>query len=88
VSQHDVLPILMRRCTVCHGARRREGELDLRTRASILRGGKSGPAIDLAHPDDSRLLKRIRSGEMPPRTRLVEASVKPVDPAEAEILAR
>lgn len=88
VSQHNVLPILLRHCTVCHGSRRKEGGLDLRTRASILLGGKTGPAIDLAHPDDSRLLKRIRAGEMPPHTRLVEASVKPVDPAETEVLAR
>jgi mono/diheme cytochrome c family protein len=47
VTQHDVIPILLRRCTVCHGARRQEGGLDLRTKASMLRGGKSGPAIVL-----------------------------------------
>jgi mono/diheme cytochrome c family protein len=26
-------------CSVCHGARRQEGGLDLRTRASMLKGG-------------------------------------------------
>ena len=45
LTQHDVLPILLRRCTVCHGIRRQEGGLDLHTRATMLRGGKSGPAI-------------------------------------------
>ena len=88
MTQHDVIPILLRHCTVCHGTRRKEGDLDLRTKASMVRGGKSGPAVDLAHPDDSLLLKKIRAGEMPPHQRLVEASVKPVEPAEADVIAR
>src|SRR5262249_49193839 len=33
VTQHDVLPILLRRCSACHGLRRQEGGLDLHTRA-------------------------------------------------------
>jgi mono/diheme cytochrome c family protein len=88
VTQHDVLPILFRRCTTCHGAHRQEGGLDLRTRASMLRGGKSGPAIVPGQPDKSRLIQRVRAGQMPPNDRLVEASVKPVEPAEIEALAR
>src|SRR5262249_18514576 len=40
VSQHDVIPIMLRRCTVCHGRHRQDGDLDLRTRAAILKGGK------------------------------------------------
>ena len=52
-TQHDVLPILLRRCTVCHGLRRQEGGLDLHTRAAMLRGGKSGPAIVPGKPDES-----------------------------------
>src|SRR5262249_19882148 len=58
LTQHDVLPILLRRCTVCHGAHRREGGLDLRTRAAMLRGGKSGPAIAPGKPDASRLIRK------------------------------
>jgi hypothetical protein len=54
----------------------------------MLRGGKSGPAIVPGKPDDSRLVKRIRAGEMPPHGRLVEASVKPPEPAEIDVLAR
>jgi hypothetical protein len=88
VSQHDVIPILLRRCTVCHGLRRREGGLDLRSRAAMLRGGKSGPAIVPGKPDDSLMLKKIRAGDMPPRKRLVEVSVQPIEPAETEVLAR
>jgi mono/diheme cytochrome c family protein len=66
VTEHDIIPVLYLRCTVCHGLRRQEGGLDLRTRASILKGGKSGPAMVPGHPEQSLILKRIQSGEMPP----------------------
>jgi mono/diheme cytochrome c family protein len=88
LTQHDVLPILLRRCTVCHGAYTREGDLDLRTRASMLRGGKSGPAIVPGKPEKSRLIERAQAGQMPPKDRLVEASVKPIEATEIEVLAR
>jgi mono/diheme cytochrome c family protein len=88
VTQHDVLPILFRRCTPCHGAHRQEAGLDLRTRAAMLRGGKSGPAIVPGRPEKSRLIARVRAGQMPPNDRLVEVSVKPVEPAEVEMLDR
>jgi mono/diheme cytochrome c family protein len=88
ISQHDVLPILLRRCTSCHGARRQEAGLDLRTKAAMMRGGKSGPAIVPGNPDKSLLLDKVRSGAMPPPKRLVEASVKPIEPAEIDVLAR
>jgi mono/diheme cytochrome c family protein len=88
VSQHDVGPILLRHCTVCHGPHRQEGGLDLRTRAAMLRGGKSGPAFVVGKPAESLLIKRIAAGQMPPRDRLVEASVKPIEPAETEVFSR
>ncbi len=62
LNQHDVIPILLRRCTVCHGARQQEANLDLRTKASMLRGGKSGPAIVPGKPEESLLIKKIRAG--------------------------
>ena len=88
VTQHEVIPILLRRCTVCHGARRQEGKLDLRTKASMLRGGKSGPAIVLEKPDESLVIQKIRANQMPPLTSLIEVSIKPIEPAETEILEK
>jgi hypothetical protein len=88
VTQHDVIPILLRRCTVCHGRHRQEGGLDLRTKAAMLRGGKSGPAIVPGKPDESRLVQKTRAGQMPPPDRLVEASVKPIELTEVDVLAR
>ncbi|MBM3460397.1 MAG: DUF1549 domain-containing protein, partial [Armatimonadetes bacterium] len=86
VTQHQVLPFLYLRCTVCHGNRRTEGGLDLRTRTSILKGGKSGPAIVPGNPEQSRLLQRVHAGEMPPPRRVVEVSVKPMEPAEIQLV--
>lgn len=88
VTQHDVLPVLTLRCTVCHGVRKQEADLDLRTRHSILRGGKSGPAMVPGNPDDSLILKKIHDGEMPPRRRVVAASVKPMTEREVDKLTR
>jgi mono/diheme cytochrome c family protein len=88
LTQHDVIPILFRGCTTCHGLRRQDGGLDLRTKTAMLRGGKSGPAIVPGRPAESRLMQKVRAGEMPPRDRLVEASVKPIESAEADVLER
>ena len=86
---HDqILPILLLRCTVCHGRQTREGELDLRTRESMLAGGKSGPAIVPGKPQDSLLLKRIHAKEMPPLRQIVKVSIKPMESAEIERLTR
>ncbi len=88
VSQHDVYPILLRRCTACHGLLRKEGNLDLRSKASLLRGGKSGPAMIPGKPEESLIVKKVRAEQMPPRDRLVEASVKLIEPGEIEVLVR
>jgi uncharacterized membrane protein len=88
LTQADILPILLRHCTVCHGKHRQEAGLDLRTKGTMLRGGKSGPAIIPGKPAKSLIIKKTRSGQMPPRDRLVEASVKPIEPGEMELLTR
>lgn len=86
LNQHDVLPILRLRCAICHGAQRQQADLDIRSRKSLLQGGKSGPAIVPGKPDESLLLKRIRAEEMPPHKDLAKYSVKPVTKAELATL--
>ncbi len=88
VTQHDVIPILLRHCTVCHGRHRQEGGLDLRTVSSMKKGGKSGPAFVPGKPEMSRLIQRVRASEMPPLDRLVEVSIKPIEADEIETLSR
>jgi cytochrome c553 len=86
VTQHDVIPILLLRCTPCHGRNKQEGGLDLRSKASLLKGGKSGPAAVAGKPDESLIVKRVRAEEMPPRRQLVAASVKPMEAAELKTI--
>lgn len=88
IMQHEVTPILLTRCTVCHGLRKQEAGLDLRTKESILKGGKSGPAMVLGKPEESLLIKRIKAGDMPPKQQLIVVGVKPIAPAETEKLER
>ena len=82
MNQHDVLPIFHLRCVTCHGRQRQEGGLDLRSKASMLKGGKSGPALVPGDADASLLVVKIRDQQMPPRDKLAAYSVKPVEATE------
>jgi cytochrome c553 len=86
LGEHDVIPLMLMHCTACHGTHFREAGLDLRTRASMLKGGKSGPAIVPGKPAESLILRRIRAGEMPPPKRVLEAGVTLMSAAEADRL--
>ncbi|MBI1310117.1 DUF1549 domain-containing protein [bacterium] len=88
VAQHDILPYLFTRCVVCHGKRQQEAGLDLRSVASILTGGKSGPAVVPGRPDASLILKRIHAKEMPPPKELIRAGVRPFESNETELLTK
>ena len=53
----DVLPVLGKRCFGCHGGQKDvEAELDLTTRASMLKGGESGEATLVPGKPDQSLL--------------------------------
>lgn len=65
--EKDIRPIFRAHCFDCHGASEElKGGLDLRLVRLMKRGGDSGAAIVPGKPDESYLLDRIRSGEMPP----------------------
>jgi mono/diheme cytochrome c family protein len=88
LTQHDIIPIMLSRCTVCHGLRKQDGGLALHTRAAILKGGKSGPVIVAVKPDESLLIKKIRSGEMPPRKLMLQFGIVPITDAETDRVAK
>ena len=88
VTQHEVFPYLYTRCVVCHGARRKEGDLDLRTAATMLKGGKSGPAIVPGKPNESLLLKKVHAKDMPPPRELIRAGVRPMETPEIALLTK
>src|SRR5215831_6210551 len=56
--------ILDTKCAVCHGPAQMSG-LDVRERATILKGGKRGPAIVAGSAEQSLLYKAVRrEGEL------------------------
>ena len=60
----SVLPIVQARCATCHPAAGGQAGLSLVTKAGMLRGGKSGPAIVPGDPAASLLLAKV-SGDPP-----------------------
>lgn len=86
VTEADVTPIFQMRCVTCHGKRKQEAGLDLRTQAARLKGGKSGPALVPGKPDESLLMKKIAEGVMPPPKKLFEAFVRPPNSDEVDTL--
>jgi hypothetical protein len=79
-----VQPILMQRCSACHGPEKQKGDLRVDSHDALLRGGKSGPALVAGNAPASLLVKRLLlpladEDHMPPEG-------KP-QPSPAEILA-
>lgn len=69
-NEWKAVTILQNRCTPCHGTQKQKNGLRLDNREKALLGGDSGKAIDLEHPDQSRILKHIQSkgsDRMPPK---------------------
>ncbi len=88
INQHDVLPILLLRCTTCHGARISEGGLDLRSPSAMRAGGKSGPALVPGDPDASLMIQRVESNACPPRDLMLKFFVKRPPSAEVDVLRK
>ena len=75
--ESKIRPVLVKKCYACHSqdavkARKLKGRLLLDSKAGVLAGGDSGPAIVPGKPERSLLLQAIRhdSLEMPPDERL------------------
>ena len=65
--EKHIRPIFRAHCYDCHGAEAEvKGELDLRLVRLMEKGGEFGPALIKGKPDESYLLERMVSGEMPP----------------------
>ncbi|MCA9090698.1 MAG: DUF1553 domain-containing protein [Planctomycetaceae bacterium] len=81
--EKDVRPILKAHCFHCHGeAGEKEGGLDLRLRRLLVAGGDSGPAVVPSNTDESLLLERVISGDMPP------GEDKRLSPEDVDVLTR
>jgi mono/diheme cytochrome c family protein len=67
----NVRPIFVKRCYQCHAVAKPKGELHIDSRAGLLHGGASGPAIVPGDPEKSLLVQAIRWTDeelkMPPK---------------------
>ena len=61
-----VKPLLEGKCVRCHGGERTRGELDLRTRAAMLKGGENGASISPGSAEKSLVWIHIAADRMPP----------------------
>jgi cytochrome c553 len=71
--EKSVRPVLSANCFTCHGPEKHKGGLRLDSRAAMLNGGDSGPAIVPGHAAQSLLVKAIHYADeprMPPKGRL------------------
>src|SRR5215470_6643728 len=62
----DIAPIFVAKCLKCHGENDRKAELDLRSPASVLKGGESGQVVVANDSEKSLLFEKVIEGEMPP----------------------
>jgi mono/diheme cytochrome c family protein len=60
-----IKPLFESQCVTCHAGAARKSGLDLTARAKLLEGGDHGPGIDLAAPESSALVKRLRHQTAP-----------------------
>jgi hypothetical protein len=71
--EDKVRPVLANRCFECHGPEKKKGGLRLDSRATILKGGDRGPAVQPGRPEESLLVGAIQHREalqMPPKNKL------------------
>lgn len=55
----DVKPILQARCVQCHGHGKAKGGFSIETRESVLKGGRSGPALTSGNSAESYLIELV-----------------------------
>ncbi len=59
--ERRIRPVLVEHCYECHSAATKtKGGLRLDSRADLLRGGDSGPAMVVGQPDESRIIAAVR----------------------------
>jgi hypothetical protein len=82
---HQIVPILRTHCGRCHTGDAKKGGLSLNTRADLLAGGESGPAVVVGKSTTSELIARITTADadlrMPPEG-------TPVPPEQVALLKR
>ena len=63
--EKDVLPVFQAKCLSCHGADKQKADLDMRSKAAMLKGGEAGPPSRPA-PRQKLIWDKIAGDKMPP----------------------
>ena len=77
----QIQPILEFNCVGCHRkdrAKKNGGGYQIDERETAFEGGDEGTGVTPGKPAESLVLKKIHAGKMPPRLKVVTASVKPM----------
>jgi len=78
--EKQVFPILRDNCLKCHSGKKKRGGLSLESYRSVLEGGDHGPAVDLAKPQQSLLLKAVQySYDKDPKMNMPPAGKLPAE---------
>lgn len=86
VTYKNIVPLMLRRCVMCHGAELQFGNLDVRQHARMLKGGDSGPALVAGNSEDSLMVRRIVDLKCPPKEDIGESGIEPMTEAELQQL--
>lgn len=77
--EKQVRPLLVEKCLDCHGAKKQQGALRLDSRAAMLKGNETGPALAPGKPQESRLVQVLRYAnddiQMPPTGKLPQSQI-------------
>jgi hypothetical protein len=76
--ENQVRPLLVQACFKCHGPKKQEAGLRLDARATLIKGGDSGPAVVPGDPAKSLLIRAVgheATPKMPPGKKLPEQQI-------------
>lgn len=85
-----LVKVFFTHCISCHGKWKQEAGLDLRSRQSMLKGGKSGPDVVPGNPEASLVYRRLVADEMPPKVSVLgdDNYVRRVSPDGIDLLRK
>ncbi len=77
--EKKIRPLLVEQCFKCHSGPKLKGHLAVDSRAALLKGGDTGPALFSGDPDKSLLMKAVGYDDpelrMPPRGKLAAPQI-------------
>jgi uncharacterized membrane protein len=81
IYKHIVASIIDDKCASCHNPNKQKGEYSMSSLKNLIKGGKTGKAIDKEHPKESELLKRLHlpnadEEHMPPQEKKQLTSIE------------